>query len=575
MKPVLQIAVCILYSWLILNSCKKELSCENCLETNKPPIADAGRDTLIVLPADSIYLDGSASKDVDGSITTYQWKSISGPTSITIINSSKKISQAEKLKVGNYSFELIVTDNGGLSDKDTIIITVNDAPLLNKPPVANAGQDFSIALPLNIASLDGSISSDPDNNIVSYSWSKIAGPPSFSFANSSAVLTEAIYLLEGIYLFELKVTDAGGLFSKDTVQVKVNAATIAVCGDSNRTHVNARLIPVGALSKPGTSMSVGTAGTKIVFAGRNIDSRVDIYDIVTQTWSTAELSVGRYAITIVSAGNKIFFGGGETGDGTSPVNTVDIYDVSTNTWSTSKLSTAGHSMAGATVGNKLFFAGGDGGFTGAGRSHKVDIYDLATNTWSNTTLSENKELVTAVAANNKIYFAGGATFWIDPGNGNYSPGISRSIDIYDNATNLWSASTLQESKASYAAINVSNKIYWAGGIDTYERGQSCSVEIRDVITGITSIQYLSKPGEWSANTGRNAVVKDNKIIFLRTGDMNNNEFDIYDIASNSWSIGVLPFNIQRASIISVNNVIYIAGGLINGVESNKVWTLEF
>lgn len=57
--------------------------------------------------------------------------------------------------------------------------------------------------------------------------------------------------------------------------------------------------------------------------------------------------------------------------------------------------------------------------------------------------------------------------------------------------------------------------------------------------------------------------------------MNNNEFDIYDIASNSWSIGVLPFNIQRASIISVNNVIYIAGGLINGVESNKVWTLEF
>jgi hypothetical protein len=410
MKPVLQIAVCILYSWLILNSCKKELSCENSLETNKPPIADAGRDTLIVLPADSIYLDGSASKDVDGSITTYQWKSISGPTSITIINSSKKISQAEKLKVGNYFFELIVTDNGGLSDKDTIIITVNDAPLLNKPPVANAGQDFSIALPLNIASLDGSISSDPDNNIVSYSWSKIAGPPSFSFANSSAVLTEAIYLLEGIYLFELKVTDAGGLFSKDTVQVKVNAATIAVCGDSNRTHVNARLIPVGALSKPGTSMSVGTAGTKIVFAGRNIDSRVDIYDIVTQTWSTAELSVGRYAITIVSAGNKIFFGGGETGDGTSPVNTVDIYDVSTNTWSTSKLSTAGHSMAGATVGNKLFFAGGDGGFTGAGRSHKVDIYDLATNTWSNTTLSENKELVTAVAANNKIYFAGGATF---------------------------------------------------------------------------------------------------------------------------------------------------------------------
>ena len=188
MKPVLQIAVCILYSWLlILNSCKKELSCENCLQTNKPPIANAGIDTLITLPVDSIFLDGSASNDVDGTITSYQWKNISGPATITIINGSKKIGQVRKLQVGTYSFELMVNDDAGLTDKDTVTISVNDAPQTNRPPVANAGKDFSITLPMNAASLDGSASTDPDNNIVSYSWTKIEGSSSFSSAKKNFI----------------------------------------------------------------------------------------------------------------------------------------------------------------------------------------------------------------------------------------------------------------------------------------------------------------------------------------------------------------------------------------------------
>ena len=57
----------------------------------------------------------------------------------------------------------------------------------------------------------------------------------------------------------------------------------------------------------------------------------------------------------IASGNKIFFGGGESSDGTWPVDNVDIYDVTTNTWTVAHLSTAGHSVAAATVGNKVFF----------------------------------------------------------------------------------------------------------------------------------------------------------------------------------------------------------------------------
>ena len=73
-----------------------------------------------------------------------------------------------------------------------------------------------------------------------------------------------------------------------------------------------------------------------------------------------------------------------------------------------------------------------------------------------------------------------------------------------------------------------------------------------------------------------AVVKDNKILFLRNdGLADSDKFDVYDIISNTWSIGVLPYKIGGASIISVNNTTYVAGVSINGVLSNKVWKLEF
>ena len=83
---------------------------------------------------------------------------------------------------------------------------------------------------------------------------------------------------------------------------------------------------------------------------------------------------------------------------------------------------------------------------------------------------------------------------------------------------------------------------------------------------------LSAPRE-----GLQAVVKDNKILFLRQDDSmgDSDKFDVYDIISNTWSIGVLPYKIGGASIISVNNTTYVAGVSINGVLSNKVWKLEF
>ena len=562
MKPILKFTACIFLLWgIFLISCKKERSCEGCREKNQPPIARAGNDTAIILPIDSVTLNGSASTDPDGTITSYKWTKVSGPVSSNIGNPDSSKTLVKSLVKGVYKFELTVTDNGGLSAKDTMQVTVNDQSQTNQPPLANAGTDQTIVLPTNNVTIDGSGSSDPDNNITSYAWTKISGPSSFNITNTNAVKTQVTNLERGVYQFELKVTDAGGLFSKDTVQITVNAVVSTACDNSDRPIINAQLIPVGTLPEPRDGMVVASAGNKILFAGGystgSVSTRVDIFDFAANTWSTAELSSKRRRIAAVAAGNKIFFAGGINDYGWTSTD-VDIYDVVTDTWSLSNMSTEGDELTTATIGNKVFFAGGNFGIYA---TSTVNIYDLTSNTWSTASLSARRNFPAAVSENNKVYFTGG-----DPWTGQ----ISNVIDIYNNTTGVWSTSYLQVPRVWHAAIAVNDILYFAGGYSTNSQ-PTCSVETLNTNTGARTLMNLSMPKGLLY-----AVVKDNKILFLRNdGLADSDKFDVYDIISNTWSIGVFPYKIGGASIISVSNTTYVAGVSINGVLSNKVWKLEF
>ncbi len=188
---------------------------------NKPLIAQAGPDQVITLPTDSVLLDGSASTNPDGTISEWLWTKISGPASFTIDNATLSKTMARNLAAGIYQFELKVASNESLLAKDTIKITVNG---LSRPPLANAGRDTTLNL-LSCASpgtvvLDGSGSSDPDNDIRGYLWTQISGASSTLF-NSTSVTTNAGNLLPGQYVFQLRVTDAGGSSSKDTIILNV------------------------------------------------------------------------------------------------------------------------------------------------------------------------------------------------------------------------------------------------------------------------------------------------------------------------------------------------------------------
>ncbi len=186
----------------------------------QPPISNAGIDIVVFLPTDSVQLNGAGSVDTDGTITGYQWNRISGPTQYTITDSTIVNPKIKNLTTGNYLFELKVTDNSGLTDRDSILIIVNPVP--NQVPVSNAGPDTTISFPGNSTQLDGSLSYDTDGSVVTYRWARITGPASFSIDDSTVVNPIISNLSPGTYTVQLTVTDNEGAIDRDSVRIVVD-----------------------------------------------------------------------------------------------------------------------------------------------------------------------------------------------------------------------------------------------------------------------------------------------------------------------------------------------------------------
>ncbi|MEJ7673106.1 MAG: hypothetical protein WKF59_10430 [Chitinophagaceae bacterium] len=157
--------------------------------------------------------------------------------------------------------------------------------------------------------------------------------------------------------------------------------------------------------------------------------------------------------------------------------------------------------------------------------------------------------------------------------------------FYDNATHSWSPSFLNDESLIWLQLQWIIKSIGAGGIGSISSfpptGLSNKVEIRDLITGVSSSNCVIP------RIGNSAVIKGDNIVFF-TGYENNDpikgtRFEIYNTTTDTWSTGVLNQKIFDATVISVNNTIYVAGGRETVQDSQgyggpffkQVWKLEF
>lgn len=97
---------------------------------NSSPTANAGSDSTFNLPTTSVTLVGSGS-DSDGSIASYLWEQLSGPSCVIVNPTFATTSVTGMSTVGAYVFRLTVTDDLGSTGTDNVTITV--AVAVSKP----------------------------------------------------------------------------------------------------------------------------------------------------------------------------------------------------------------------------------------------------------------------------------------------------------------------------------------------------------------------------------------------------------------------------------------------------------
>ena len=229
----------------------------NVTSVNQPPTAAAGTDQD-VLEGASVMLDGSESSDPDDGIATYAWTQLSGKN-VTLTNSteSKPLFTAPDVGAEGEAliFELTVTDVGGLKDTDRVTVNVS---YVNHPPSADAGPDQTVNEGVSVA-LDGSGSTDPDDGIATYLWTQTLTPggSEVELSDPSAIQPtftspEDVGPTGECLIFELTVTDAGGLIDTDEVFINVTSVNLpptAHAGTDQTAGEGATVTLNGSLSR--------------------------------------------------------------------------------------------------------------------------------------------------------------------------------------------------------------------------------------------------------------------------------------------------------------------------------------
>jgi hypothetical protein len=199
---------------------------------NQVPVSNAGADFSITLPSNAT-LNGTASKDVDGSIIKYEWKQVSGPSNATFQSANAATTTVTNLLKGSYTFELWIWDDKYMPASDQVVVTVNASsittdPAINQAPDANAGNDASITLPVNSMTLNASGSSDADGSIIKYEWKQVSGPSTAIITSVNAVNSSVQNLVQGTYIFALWIWDNKYMPASDQVTITVKPAAVVV-----------------------------------------------------------------------------------------------------------------------------------------------------------------------------------------------------------------------------------------------------------------------------------------------------------------------------------------------------------
>ncbi|MEM7018372.1 MAG: hypothetical protein AAF512_13655, partial [Pseudomonadota bacterium] len=199
---------------------------------NQAPTANSGM-TQNVNEGTSVSLIGSGSDAEDGANLSFAWTQMSGiGVMLLSANSAQASFTAPDVPAGGtvLTFQLTVTDSGGLTGAQTVTINVADIPIVmqNLPPVANISTAPNPASSGETVILSGVGSIDSEDGAPStFFWLQTAGTPvSLSSATDSQVSFIAPPAVAGgeFLSFMLTVTDRDGLTGNGQAIISINGS---------------------------------------------------------------------------------------------------------------------------------------------------------------------------------------------------------------------------------------------------------------------------------------------------------------------------------------------------------------
>ena len=242
--------------------------------SNSAPVANGGANQSVTVGS-VVTLDGTASSDANRDSLTYKWSlsnvpAGSGATLSSVISPNPKFTAD---LAGTYTAILIVNDGKADSLSSVVIVTASGA---NSAPVANAGVAQSVKLN-DTVTLDGTASSDANNDFITYKWTLVTRPTGSTAVLSSATSSKPTFKADvsGTYVASLIVNDG-----------KVDSAAAA-------TTISVSSANADPIANAGNNQNV-TVGTTVTLDGTN--SSDANRDQLTYRWVLVSKPTGSAAV---------------------------------------------------------------------------------------------------------------------------------------------------------------------------------------------------------------------------------------------------------------------------------------